>query len=116
MDGKVSSKKRLIALQLLTLLLPPLNRHLFKKLIELLYLVSRKTVNLMTAKNLAVVFAPNIAAKTVSTKQYIVCSSLKTCQRLCFLSFYYSICFNLDRFPPLFIKSLHVSLHDFEDI
>ncbi len=65
MDGTVSAKKRLKALQLLSLLLPPLNRLLFKKLVELLHLVSQKTINLMTSKNLAVVFAPNIAAKTV---------------------------------------------------
>ena len=65
MDGSTSSEKRLKSLQLLSLLLPPLNRYLFKKIIGLLHLVSEKTINLMTSKNLAVVFAPNIAAKTV---------------------------------------------------
>ena len=66
MDGKVSFRKRLTALQLLSLLLPPLNRLFFKKLVELLHLVSERTINLMTSKNLAVVFAPNIASRTVS--------------------------------------------------
>ncbi|XP_065071251.1 uncharacterized protein LOC135695948 isoform X2 [Rhopilema esculentum] len=64
MDGKVSFRKRLTALQLLSLLLPPLNRLFFKKLVELLHLVSERTINLMTSKNLAVVFAPNIASRT----------------------------------------------------
>eukprot|EP00794_Sanderia_malayensis_P005245 gene5245-5909_t len=64
MDSSVSYKKRLKALQLLSVMLPPLNRIVFKKLVGLLHMVSQNPINLMTSKNLAVVIAPNVCAKT----------------------------------------------------
>jgi len=53
------------ALNSLFLLLPPINRYILKKLIELLAIVARNESNRMDAKNLSVIFTPSICAKEV---------------------------------------------------
>ena len=60
LDGTVNTQKRIQALRLLFLLLPPPNRLLLKKLIELLHLVSINPLSKMNAYNLGIVFSPNI--------------------------------------------------------
>ena len=52
-------REKLEALQILFLVLPPLNRFLLKKLVKLLAVVADDANNKMDAFNLAVVFAPN---------------------------------------------------------
>ena len=67
MDSITARKRKIETLKFLFLLLPPLNRLLLKKLLELLAVVADDGTNKMTAYNLGVVFAPNI----VCTRQVI---------------------------------------------
>jgi len=60
MDSNTRCKKKVETLKMLFLLLPPFNRLLLKKLIELLAVVADNETNKMTAYNLGVIFAPNI--------------------------------------------------------
>ena len=60
MDSSVCHSRKIETLCFLFLLLPPLNRLLLKKLMELLHLVAGDDKNKMDAYNLGVVFAPNI--------------------------------------------------------
>ena len=55
--------KHIEAFQLLFLLIPPENRELLHSLLMLLHLVYDNQHNKMTARNLAVVFSPNIMHK-----------------------------------------------------
>ncbi|XP_047129273.1 rho GTPase-activating protein 19 isoform X1 [Hydra vulgaris] len=71
MDSVYEKHHKIKTLQYLFLLLPPLNRLLLKKLLELLSIVAKDETNRMTAYNLGVVFAPNI----VCTRQPMNCLS-----------------------------------------
>lgn len=65
-------EKKVQALQYLFMMLPPLNRLLLKKLLELLRMVAEDQSSKMTSYNLGVVFAPNI----ICDRQVPVCIML----------------------------------------
>ncbi|XP_066934963.1 rho GTPase-activating protein 19-like isoform X1 [Clytia hemisphaerica] len=71
MDSITRYKKKVETLKMLFLLLPPLNRLLLKKLVELLTVVAAQETSKMTAYNLGVIFAPNV----VCTRQPMGCLS-----------------------------------------
>ncbi len=73
--------KRVPALQLLTILLPPCHIVLLEQLVELFVAVSANAAeNLMTAKNLARILAPNILRPKgdaqVSLEDYEKCTAI----------------------------------------
>lgn len=78
MDSEfVSEQRKLEALKTLFLLLPPINRYLLKKLIELLAIVAANPDNRMDASNLSVVFTPNICTRQVTGCTEFTDSSLE---------------------------------------
>ena len=72
MNSEDAFKRKLETLRTLFLLLPPLNRFLLKKLIELLAVVADNLDNKMDAYNLGVVFAPNIICTRQVTFNYLI--------------------------------------------
>ena len=86
-----SESSKVCCLQLLMLLLPPINRGVLQHLLDLLSQVARQPENLMDAQNIGLVFAPTLflASRHVSYKKkkqlqnaFFPCSLGNPCARL----------------------------------